>query len=146
MYLVADYSVQKTPTLDRFVSAKPVNQVSYHYLSMCNEDAEHNIKYCTYNVINDYLDEIKSAAVEVELNDEEYRKFRFKPKLLANQLYGNGELYFILLYINDIWSVKDFDLKRFKLIRRSDLSKILSDINAAEKPRLDLYNQASHTF
>ena len=77
------------------------------------------------------------------LTDKEYYTYRFRPKLLANYLYGNGELYFIILLLNDIWSVKDFDFKTIKLIPKTQLSDVLSKINESEKDFIDLYNSSS---
>ena len=79
----------------------------------------------------------------VTLTDKEYYTYRFRPKLLANYLYGNGELYFIILLLNDIWSVKDFDFKTIKLIPKTQLSDVLSKINESEKDFIDLYNSSS---
>lgn len=141
MYVVNNYSVDTTPTLDRFIDAKPINQVSFYYLSLNNKD-ENNIEYCSHNVIDDYIDDIKEVAQRVTLTEEEYIKFRFKPKLLAHYLYGNSELYFIILIINDMWSVKDFDIKELNLVKRSDLTEILSSISISEKPNIDLHNQS----
>lgn len=142
MYVVNNYSVETTPTLDRFIDAKPINQISFYYLSLNNKDTSNNIEYCSHNILDDYLDDIKEVAQRVTLSEEEYIKFRFKPKLLANYLYGNSELYFIILLINDMCSVKDFDIKELNLVKRSDLTEILSSISMSEKSNIDLHNQS----
>ena len=45
--------------------------------------------------------------------------------------------------LNDIWSVKDFDIRTVKLISKSDLSNALSSINASEKTFIDTYNESA---
>lgn len=133
----------ETLSLDDFVSSKPSSQLSYYYLSLLEKDTEHNIEYSVYNVISDYLTDLKKMCKTVTLTDKEYYTYRFRPKLLANYLYGNGELYFIILLLNDIWSVKDFDFKTIKLIPKTQLSDVLSKINESEKDFIDLYNSSS---
>ena len=107
------------------------------------KDTENNIEYDVYNIISDYLQDLKKMCTTITLSDKEYYTYRFRPKLLANYLYGNGELYFIILMLNDIWSVKDFDKRTLKLISKSDLSNALSSINSSEKSFIDTYNESA---
>ena len=86
-------------------------------------------------------------AKSVELSDKEYYTYRYRPKLLADYLYGNGELYFIILWLNDMWNVKDFNSRKIKLISKSDLSETLSKINSSEKSFIEGYNEfASQSY
>ena len=107
-------------SLDNFVDSKPSNELSYHNLSLLEYDPTYKIEYNVFNVLSDYINDLKKLSVEVELTKNEYYTYRYRPKLLANFLYGNGELYFIILWVNDIWSVKDFDFRKLKLISRND--------------------------
>ena len=134
-------STTLTCTLDEFVASRPSNKMSYYTLSLLETDHEHNITYDVYNVISDYLQDLKKMSTVVTLTDDEYYIYRFRPKLLANYLYGNGELYFIILMLNDIWTIKDFDFKKVRLISKSDLSNALSNINASEKNFISKYNE-----
>lgn len=143
MSFVYNKSVSKTATLDSFVRSKPTSQLSYYYLSLLEKDTNNGIEYDVYNVISDYLSDLKKMCTTVTLNDKEYYTYRFRPKLLADYLYGNGELYFIILMLNDMWSVKDFDTRSLKLISKIDLSNALSSINASEKSFIDTYNESS---
>ena len=133
----------KTFTLDQFADSKSSNDISYYSMSLLEKDPENNIEYDVFNVVSDYINDLKKLASTVTLTDTEYYTYRFKPKLLAHYLYGNTELYFIILWLNDIWSVKDFNLKQIKLIKNSDLSDALSKINASEKSFIKSYNEAA---
>ena len=112
-------------------------------LSLLEKDTENNIEYDVYNIISDYLQDLKKMCTTITFSDKEYYTYRFRPKLLANYLYGNGELYFIILMLNDMWSVKDFDKRTLKLISKSDLSDALSSINSSEKSFIDTYNESA---
>lgn len=130
-------------TLDQFADSKSSNSISYYSMSLLEKDPDNNIEYDVFNVVSDYMNELKSMAKEVTLSDNEYYTYRFKPKLLAHYLYGNGELYFIILWLNDMWSVKDFNLRKVKLIKNSELAEALSKINASEKSFIKAYNESA---
>ena len=133
----------KTFTLDQFADSKSSNTVSYYSMSLLEKDPQNNIEYDVFNVVSDYMNELKAMAKEVILSEAEYYTYRFKPKLLAHYLYGNGELYFIILWLNDMWSVKDFNLRTLKLIKNSELAQALSSINASEKSFIKAYNESA---
>lgn len=135
--------VNKTFTLDKFADSKSSNTISYYSMSLLEKDPQNNIEYDVFNVVSDYMNELKAMAKEVTLSETEYYTYRFKPKLLAHYLYGNGELYFIILWLNDMWSVKDFNLRTIKLIKNSELAQALSSINASEKSFIKAYNESA---
>nr|DAY75590.1 MAG TPA: baseplate wedge protein [Caudoviricetes sp.] len=130
-------------TLDQFADSKSSNDISYYSMSLLEKDPSTNIEYDVFNVISDYMNELKQMSHPVTLSETEYYTYRFKPKLLAKYLYGNTELYFIILWINDMWSVKDFNLRTIKLIKNTELSEALSKINASEKSFIKAYNEAA---
>lgn len=130
-------------TLDQFADSKSSNSISYYSMNLLEKDPDNNIEYDVFNVVSDYMNELKDMAKEVTLSDNEYYTYRFKPKLLAHYLYGNGELYFIILWLNDMWSVKDFNLRKVKLIKNSELAEALSKINASEKSFIKAYNESA---
>lgn len=130
-------------TLDQFADSKSSNDISYYSMSLLEKDPSTNIEYDVFNVISDYMNELKQMSHPVTLSETEYYTYRFKPKLLAKYLYGNTELYFIILWLNDMWSVKDFNLRTIKLIKNTELSEALSKINASEKSFIKAYNEAA---
>ena len=135
--------MSNTFTLDQFADSKSSNTISYYSMSLLEKDPQNNIEYDVFNVVSDYMNELKAMAKEVTLSESEYYTYRFKPKLLANYLYGNCELYFIILWLNDMWSVKDFNLRTIKLIKNSELAQALSSINASERSFIKAYNESA---
>ena len=97
------------------------------------------------NVINDYLDDFINLASYVQLTDEQYKKYRFKPKLLCNDIYGNPELYYIIMLINRVIDVKDFDFKRLRMMKIDVLNALLSEIYNSEKKTINEYNSSKGT-
>lgn len=132
-----------TFTLDQFADSKSSNDISYYSMSLLERDPNTNIEYDVFNVVSDYMNELKEMSHSVTLTDTEYYTYKFKPKLLAKFLYGNTELYFIILWLNDMWSVKDFNLRTIKLIKNTELAEALSKINASEKSFIKAYNESA---
>lgn len=87
-----------------------------------------------YNCIDDYIDILLSSSVNIKLTDKEVAKYKYKPKILSYDIYGDPEYFYIILIINNMTSVKDFDLenKKIKLIKSDTLSEILSTIKNKE--------------
>lgn len=132
-----------TPTLEDFVDSKTSSSISYQTFSlveMLDYDENIQIEFPAYSVINDYYDDLKRLSVTIELTEEQYIMYRFRPKLLADYLYSNGELSFIILMLNELVSAKDFDLRQVRLISKSNLNEVLTLIRSAESNFIKEYN------
>lgn len=127
-------SPEKTYTVEEFIKAGQGVTLTYQNLSLINK-LEDNIKFPFMNVFNTYVDDILDSALikMVKFTDDEYFKYQFRPKLLAYDIYGSTDAYFIILAINRILSPKDFTAKTIKMISKQDLNKLMSYIYNAEK-------------
>lgn len=135
-----------TSSLEDFVLAKTSSINSYHSFSLVDLisiDSGINIAFPVFNVLNDYFDEIREKRVDVELSDVEYIKYRYKPKLLAYDIYGNTELAFLILEMNDIFNIHDFDLRNIKLVRKATLVDMLTNIKSSETKFIEKYNSVA---
>lgn len=75
-------------------------------------------------VYEKYYDILLDHVVTVKLTDTEYFNYRYQPKKLAMDLYGNKDLYFLLLRVNYIYSIINFDFKELKVFDSSIISLI----------------------
>lgn len=121
---------EDTYTVEQFIKANSNIVINYEKLSLIEK--MNNIETVTYNLLNDYIDELDSLTVNVVLTDLDYLKYAFKPKLLAYDVYGSVELYFIILFLNNICDVKDFRNRKIKMLKKDDLNAVLSAIYNAE--------------
>lgn len=139
------YDYQKpelTYTLDQFIACQSDTNFCYNNLSFI--DQIDNIKYNIYNVASDYIDEIISNyCVNVELSDDQLAKYMYRPKLLCYDIYGSQELYYLILIINDICSVKDFVKKKIILPTKTNMSVITKAIMNANRSDIQDYNAAN---
>ena len=136
---MATFKTSTTYTLDQFIQAGRMTTVSYNRFSY-REAISNGTIVSILNVINDYMDEIQENAVNVDLNREQYRKYRMKPKLLCFDVYGNTEVYWVIMLMNGIIDVKEFDMKVLKMLRVDDMETLLTNIYNAEYKWMNQYN------
>ena len=124
-----------TSTIEEFIEYKSSDILTYSNFCFGNKESKYiNIDR---NILNDYIDELKLLALDVELTNEEYIKYKFKPKLLANDIYGTTEVYFVIMALNQICNVKDFNMRRLKLLSKQNMKKVLTYIYNAEYNNLN---------
>lgn len=128
--------VKDTTTVELLISVGKVgNDPNYNKFSYKTniklEDGSTSV-FPLYNVIWDYQEDMIKDAYTTRLTDNEFQRYKYKPKLLAADLYGNPEVYYIILILNDMMEEGEFDSKIIKLLSRSDMQKYLTSIYNSE--------------
>lgn len=130
-----------TYTLSQFISLKDSDNITYPNFSIFNRSLNNEkIVYCIDNLIYTYMDEFNELKRVCTFTTEERLKYIYKPKLLAYDIYGTSESYFVILAINGMCNVKEFDLdnKKLYLLLPKDMSNIMSQIANAEDEYIKL--------
>ena len=138
-------NLEKTYTMQQFIAAGKYITISYPKFSYMDL-VSNGTKIAILNIVDDYLEELKEVAVKVKLSELERRKYRCKPKLMCRDIYGNGELYWVILRLNGIIDVKDFDFDILKMVRVEDLNNFMSQIYNAESKWMKDYNSRHGTL
>lgn len=117
------------------------NHTGYRDLSYY--DTMDRIEFTIKPLIDDYLYELKQLAIDVNLTDKEVQKYRYNPKLLCYDVYGATKIYHVILRLNDMCNVHEFDLsnKKLRMLTVTDMSESLGSIYKAENFSLDTYNK-----
>ena len=131
-----------TSTVEDFIEMGASDEMTYKNFSiLVNFIGESSVvEYAQDNVIYDYIDELMEKSVVFELSDDDYIKYRYKPKLLSYDIYGTTELYFVIMALNGICNIKDFNKRKLNLLYKSDLLNILNEIYSAESDYIS-YNR-----
>ena len=132
---------QLTYTLNQFIALKDVDRIVYRRYSIMQRSlTNEELLYCIDNVIHTYMDEMKKKRKIVSVTESERIKYAYKPKLLAYDVYGSTELFFILLALNGMCNMKQFDLieRKFFALTPQDCAQFMSDIYNAEGDYLKL--------
>ena len=124
--------------LDDFVAYGKTLTISYQNPSLT--EIFDDIKFPMFNIVQDYINELKDEAITITFTDKEYYKYKYKPRLLSAYLYGSTEFFSIILQLNDIASEKEFTKKSIKLIPADTMKSLLEKIYIAEQNYLTSYN------
>ena len=84
-----------------------------------------------YNLYEKYYELLLEHTTLVTLSDEDYMKYRFKPKLLSKDLYGTVELHYMLLRLNHVYSVINFDFTEMRVFN-ANIKQLLNEIMVME--------------
>ena len=83
-------------------------------------------------VFEKYYELLTDHAVTVTLTNDEYMRYRFKPRMLSKDLYGTYDLHYLLLKLNNITSVIYFDFTELKVFKPEIIS-LLNEIQILEE-------------
>lgn len=119
-----------TYTLDDFISMKMSDDMTYYNFSIL--EVVNNVEHLDINLVEEYADELKSQSVYVSLSDEEYKRYKYKPDLLAYDVYGSVQLDFVILILNDVYDPKEFTNKTIRMVQASLLNVFLSSVYGKE--------------
>ncbi len=133
-------SPAKTSTLEEFIALSSKTLISYINLSFVEKIGDER-EFAIWNVLSDYERELKAISVEVELNDTQYRRYVYNPKVLAHDIYGSTELFFIVLAANGICTAKEFNSRKIKLLRADELEEFIQMVYNANKQDIEIYNE-----
>lgn len=130
---------QNTSTIEEFIKAGSSISITYPHLSF-SRTLSNGTSVAIHNVVSDYIEEIRNTCVNVALTQEQQFRYFYKPKLLCHDIYGNPELYYIILLINDMADVKEFTKPVIKMPRKTHMSELVSLIYNAEKEAIEDFN------
>lgn len=118
-------------TIQRYIELGQLDEFTNYNFSILEKID--NLEVPIHNILeHDYLDELKALSSTYIMNDEQYRLYKYRPQILSYNLYGNPELYFILLLINNMTTKKEFDQKEINIIDTESLFEILNTIYNAQ--------------
>ena len=123
--------VSLTYTLEDFTKMQVSDQLTFRNFSTVA--VVNGVELTDKNLVEDFLPELMKDALDVDLNNNEYVKYKYAPDLLAYDVYGSVQLDFIILYMNGIIDPKDFDFKTVKLVRASLLKQFLNKVYGSQK-------------
>lgn len=130
-----------TYTVDQFINLKMSDEMTFRNFSIL--EVVEGLELYDHNLVEDYLEELDSICAPVELDTEQYGKYKYAPDLLAYDIYGTTQLDFIILYANGIFDPKDFIMKTVKLPYARLLREYLSEIYNGEQQYLK-YNRSQN--
>ena len=131
-----------TSTLESFINYKNLDSnIYYKDLSIFEKSIDGKSVLLSYNILNDYRKEIFDFIIPITLTNEEFQKYQYQPKKLAYDLYGSTEYDYMILFINSMTNIKEFNRRRINLMRAKDMSNVLSAIYSSESEYIERTQQ-----
>lgn len=128
-------------SIQAFINDKPI--ISTDYTTMSFTEERERIQFAVGNIVtDDYYPELKAKCVRVHLSDDDIMKYKYRPKMLAYDIYDNTELYYVILRVNDLYNVKDFNLskKYIYLPSKKVLKEFLADVHNFDIRNIRTFN------
>lgn len=72
--------------------------------------------------------------------DEDYQKYIYQPKKMSNFLYGTVELWPVLMSINQIYSITDFNKQTVNILSEEGL-ELIQEILIKESDNLSVISE-----
>lgn len=96
-----------------------------------NDDVVVNYK----GIADTYLAMLKKYSYEEKMDEDEYLDYEYNPRLYCEDKYGNAELWSLLLAINGMYSVMDFN-KRSIMIFPDNINALVDEMLIKEEKKL----------
>lgn len=120
-----------TYTLDDFIAMSMADNLTYYNFSIL--EVINNVEHLDINLIEEYIEELKTQSVYIELSDDEFKKYKYNPDLLAYDIYGSVQLDFVILLLNEMYDPKEFTNKTLRLTKNSILNTFLGEVYSKEQ-------------
>lgn len=89
-----------------------------------------NIEIPTSNLFYEkYRGLILNNCVKVKIPEKSFLKYRYKPKLLSYDLYGTIDLWHLLLWVNNMYSVTQFNQQSIYIFNPNNISILIRIIS-----------------
>ena len=131
-------------TLQEFRSFGNSTGILFDYKNYCLIDSIDGNEIIIHNVIDDYIEDFMDVAIEIKLSKKEQDLYKYNPKMLSLKLYGSTIYHYLILRLNNIANIHEFDLKSgvLYLVSKEVLKDYLGKIYSSEQYTITRYNQA----
>lgn len=92
-------------------------------------------------ILDDYKDFLADHILTVTLSDKEFAKYKYRPKSLCFDVYGNAELSFLVLRLNNMSSALDFTKRNLSLPKLT-IFDFISEVLILEEDRITKNNES----
>lgn len=133
------YNIKSCSTIAELISygeALPIAMDKLHTKKVLFSSDDKPIIFNYLSILDKYHNELQKHAVTVKLTDEEFAKYKYKPKLLCYDVYNNLDMAPLILRLNHMTSVIDFTKQELKMYK-NDIYSTINEILVLEQEALD---------
>lgn len=122
--------------LIEYGDALPISNEKLHYKKVMTMPDNTKIVINFLSVLDKYYDILLDQSVNVILSDDEYARYKYKPKLLCYEVYNNMDLTPLILRINNMLSVTEFTKKEIRMFK-TDITSFINEILILEDTNIN---------
>ena len=111
-------------------STKDVSMKDFFFKGVLTDDTT-RLYVLDDSILIPYDDELAKYKVPYTLAGEEYRKYKYNPWKVAEDVYGSPEYWFLVLHANEMYSASEFDRQHIQMYKTAVIS-IIQEILAVE--------------
>ena len=106
-------------TINQFLESENNKSIRFpkFYYQKVISDGSLQILVNYQSIMDRYIQYLRTYITEIELNQEELRKYQYNPKRLSSNLYGTTAYWWSILLANQIHSIAEFDFERDNVIK-----------------------------
>jgi hypothetical protein len=127
--------IKTTSTLQQLIMAGKHLQYTADKISLkdyIKRDDGSVVVFNLYSLTDRYMDDLEQFIMTIELSDSEYLKYRFQPKKLCLDVYNCPDLAPLILKINNMVSLLEFDKQSIRMFK-TNILKLLNEIKILEQ-------------
>lgn len=118
-----------------YYSKLDISHASTHLKTTINTNTGNNLIVNHTSIINKYYYIFLKYTYMVELSEEDYLIYRYNPKRFCYDRYGTTELWSLLLKINNIISVSEFNVRKLRVFD-TDIDQVINEIMILESEEI----------
>lgn len=117
-----------TEEIDRSREYEISYKTLHNQVKIIDDETNRLITIPFSSIIDKYKDALTGIEITLEFDDLLRNKFRYRPKMLSNSLYGTTELWSEILRLNHCAFKSQFDLAKVKVYDPDKLKDYINDI------------------
>ena len=127
-------SCQYMSDLGKYDKSNELSYSHFHLKTKLNSSGDNIIINTEYLPLK-YLDIIKRDARTVTLSDKDFLNYKYQPKKYCHDVFGAIELWSIVLRLNNMTSITEFNKQTFK-VPGNNIMTILNEILILESDNI----------
>ena len=121
-----------TKSIDDFCKIGSQNSIQFQNSSYFKEIDGEVLE--DFNIFRDrYYKALMSYTRVYEFSDQDFYKYKYRPKFLSAELYDTVDFWYILLIINNMYSCMDFNRKKIKVLTYEGVTFVKNILMKEEK-------------
>lgn len=133
------YNIKSCSTINeltQYGEALAISMDKLHTKKVLTRSDGTKVVFNYLSILDKYYDYLNDLAVTVKLSDDEYAKYKYKPKLLCYDVYNNLDMAPLILRLNHMTSVTDFTKQEIRMFK-TDIFSTLNEIFILEQEAID---------